>query len=371
MCASFFSYRLPRLMLDVHRIRAWFRGFAGSTAGRRLLKGLRVVVIGGIVGYLLYQLTHMGWGTFWRSLPATPWFYVTVLAMYVTLPVSEVLIYGRIWGLSAGQSLPLLMRKRVLNADVVGYSGEFFLLAHARKRIDRSARELAVEIKDNLILSSIASISVAVFVLVALLASDYVAMEELIGNATPGYIVIGGFAFVLAVGLFVRFRRTLFALGTKTLGFILSVHLARFLLSSVLQVAQWWVVLPDAPFSAWATLLVIFVVMNRIPFLPSRDLAFAGVGIEASAALGVPGPAVAGMLLTRSVIDRVLNVGFFTVLSIRDREGLFELDPDEVPEDAFDPDVPEDEISADLSPDEAEPDEAEPSRATDDAPSFG
>jgi hypothetical protein len=77
------------------------------------------------------------------------------------------------------------------------------------------------------------------------------------------------------------------------------------------------------------------------------------------------------MLLTRSVIDRVLNVGFFTVLSIRDREGLFELDPDAVPEDAFDSEVPADEISADCSPGKAEPGEEAPSRATDDAPSLG
>jgi hypothetical protein len=361
-------------MPDLRRIRAQLRGFAESTAGRLFLKGLRVAVIGGIVGYLVYQLTQMGWGAFWQSLPATPWFYVTVLAMYVTLPISEVLIYGRIWGLSPGQSLPLLMRKRVLNADVVGYSGEFFLLAHARKRIDRPARALASEIKDNLILSSVASISVAVFVLVVLLASGYVAMEELIGNATPGYVAVGGFAFVLIAGLFVRFRRTLFALGTRTLGFILGVHLARFLLSSVLQVAQWWVVLPDAPFSVWATLLVIFVVMNRIPFLPSRDLAFAGVGIEASAALGVPGPAVAGMLLTRSVIDRVLNVGFFTVLSVRDREGLFELETDAVPDDAFAADAPDEAAASETTASETTAsettaDEAASRRAPNDAPS--
>lgn len=337
-------------MINLQRLRSRVRAVAGSTAGRVALKGVRWVLISAIVGYLVYQLTQMGWGRFWRALPQTPYFYLTVAAMYLLLPAAEVLIYGRIWDMPAAESLPLMMRKRVLNADVVGYSGEFFLLAHARARIDRATREIASEIKDNLILSSVASIAVAVLVLVGLLTSGYVALDELLGDATPGYIAVGGFAFVLIIGLFVRFRRTIFALSGRTLGFVLGIHLARFLLSSILQVLQWWVVLPDAPFSAWATLLVIFVVMNRIPFLPSRDLVFAGVGIKASATLGVPGPAVAGMLLTRSVIDRVLNAGFFTLFSLTDREGLLDLEDENVSEEMLAEDGTSEESALEADP---------------------
>ena len=303
-------------MIDLNALRVRIRDAAESPAGRIGLKALRIIVIGGIIAYLVYQLSQMGWGTFWESLPQTPYFYLTIAAMYVTLPISEVLVYGRLWGMSPAQSLPLMMRKRVLNADVVGYSGEFFLLAHARKQIDRPTRRIAAEIKDNLILSSVASISVAVLVLVSLMVSGYVALDDLLGNATPGYVALGAFAMILVGGLAVRFRKTIFSLGTRTLGFVLSIHLARFLASSVLQVLQWWVVLPDAPFRAWATLLVIFVVMNRIPFLPSRDLAFAGVGIEASAALGHE-------LLLGVVI------GFFARLSVRATEGALDVSDDE------------------------------------------
>lgn len=315
-------------MIDIRRLRVRLRSFAESRTGKIALKSLRWLLISAIVGYLIYQLTEMGWDQLWKSIPTTPYFYIINLAIYVILPASEVFIYGRLWGMSAAESLPLTMRKRVLNADVVGYSGEFFLLAHARKRLNRATRTIAGEIKDNLILSSAASILVGVGILVGMLASGYVALNELLGDATPGYVALGGFAFLLVGGLAVRFRRTLFTLGNRTLGFIFSIHLLRFLLSNVLGVLQWWVVLPNAPFSAWATLLVLLVVTNRIPFIPSRDLVFAGVGIEASVSLGVPGPAVAGMLLTRSVIDRILNVGFFVFFTITDREGTIEVDAD-------------------------------------------
>ena len=339
-------------MVDLEHVRSRVQSIRNSPTGRRVLKGLRWLLIGGIVTYLVYQLTQMGWGRFWGSLPQTPYFYLTVFAMYALLPASEVLIYGRIWGLTPSESLPLMMRKRVLNADVVGYSGEVFLLAHARAKVDRSARRIAAEIKDNLILSSAASIGVAVLVLVVLLASGYVALDELLGNATPGYVALGGVALLLVGGLVVQFRDAIFSLGAGTLSILLSIHFGRFLLSSILQVVQWWVVLPDAPFSAWATLLVVFIVTNRIPFLPSRDLVFAGVGIEASASLGVPGPAVAGMLLTRSVIDRVLNFGFFTLFSVWDDEEIVETSDGEPPVD-LDP--------ADLDVDSAEPETNEAS----------
>lgn len=315
-------------MINASRLQARAQAFATSPLGRRVLKGLRFLVVGGIMAYLVYQLTQMGWGEFWRSLPTTPYFYLTVALMYLTLPLAEVLIYGRLWAMPVMETASLMMRKRVLNADLVGYSGEVFLLAHARKRLDRPTRQIAGEIKDSLILSSVASITTACLILVGLLAMGYVAVGALVDQTTPAYVALGGLAFVMVVGLFVRFRKAIFTLGSRTLVYVLGIHFLRFAASTTLQVVQWWVVLPDAPFSAWATLLVIFVAMNRIPFIPSRDLAFAGVGIEASAALGVPVPVVAGMLLTRSAIDRVLNFGLFALLSARDRTNAFEIAED-------------------------------------------
>lgn len=318
-------------MISLSRIRDWATSVAESRNGKLVLKVLRVAVVGGIVAYLIYQLTQIGWATFWESLPSTPYFYITIALMYVTLPFAEVLIYTWLWNLSAGECLSLVMRKRVLNADVVGYSGEIYLLAEAKKKIDRPTRDIAAEIKDNLILSSIASIATACSLLGGLLASGYVVLDEILGNATPAYVGLGGFGFVLAIIVFVRFRQAIFSLAGSTLQYVLSIHLGRFFVNNALQVVQWWVVLPDAPFSAWATLLVILVALNRIPFIPSRDLAFAGVGISTAGSLGVPVPAVAGMLLTRSIIDRALNVGLFTILSIREANPLStDLDGEEV-----------------------------------------
>jgi len=299
-------------MIDLSRLKERWEGFANSTRGKRIINGVRGLLVAGIVGYLIYRLSLIGWGELWTSLPQTPYFYVTVLLMYSILPVSESLIYGMAWDVKPWASLPVLLRKRVLNADVLGYSGEAYLFAYARKNVDKPARTIALVIKDNLILSGFISVASAIVLLIGLLLSGYVALEAILGNPAPGYIGGAAFALVLAVGLFVQFRGSIFHLGEGLLARIAGLHVTRFLLSYVLQVVQWWVVLPDAPFSAWATLLVVLTVMNRIPFLPSRDLIFAGAGIELSTVLGIPVAPVAGMLLVRSAIDRILNFGFFT-----------------------------------------------------------
>ena len=276
------------------------------------MKAVRYLLVAGILAYLAYQLAGIGWGEVLSSLPTTPWFYATVLAMYALLPLAEVLIYGRVWGLEARESLPVLLRKRVLNTDVVGYSGEVYLFAWAKQHIaTNNVRPLALAIKDNLIISSMMSVLSAVVVLVVLLATGYVTLGDVMENPTPGYLVAGGAALAFAIGLVVQFRRSLFTLPRNLLGWMFAVHGGRFLLSSVLQVVQWWVVIPDAPFSAWATLLVVLIITNRIPLLPSRDLFFAGAGIGMAAGLGIPSAAMAGMLLVRSALDRILNTGLF------------------------------------------------------------
>lgn len=306
-------------MIERSRLKERWSAFAASKRGRRLIKAVRGLVVAGIVVYLVYRLSRIGWEEMWTSLPETPYFYLTVLVMYFILPVSESLIYGMAWDVPPRHCMPVLLRKRVLNVDVLGYSGEVYLFAYARDHVKRSAREIALVIKDNLILSSLISVSTAIVLLVGLLLSGQVALEAFLDRPAPGYVAGAAFVLVLGVGLLVRFRGAIFHLSEALLGKIAGVHAARFLLGYALQVVQWWVVLPDAPFSAWATLLVVFVVTNRIPFLPSRDLVFAGAGIELSSALGVPVATVAGMLLVRSVIDRVLNVGFFAGTTLWER----------------------------------------------------
>ncbi len=296
---------------------------ARSAAGRRVIRAIRLVFIAGVIALLVYQLSGIGWRDVWESLPTQPLFYVLLLAMYFLLPVSESLIYGRLWRVRARNCLPVMIRKRVLNVDVVGYSGEVYLFSWAKDRIAEHPRRIIATIKDNLIVASAASITAASMLLAGFLWTGMIRVSDLVANPNPVYFGIGAFLVGLLVALGYRFRGVLFALPRRTVAWIGGAHLMRFFLGYVFQIAHWWVVIPSASFETWAVLLTLSVVINRIPFLPSSDLVFVTAGAGLTPLLGIPVAPVVSMLLVRSAADRLLNLVFFTSTVWRERQQVY------------------------------------------------
>lgn len=300
-------------------LKAYWQRILTTPHARRVGRVLRVGFVIGVVGFLVYQLSSIGWAEVWQALPRTPWYYATVLAMYFLLPVSEAYLYRTMWGARFRDCLAVLIRKKVLNQDVMGYSGEVYLYAWAKRNLALPPARIAGAIKDNLILSSLASVGTAVLLLGGLLAGGWVRLDAWIQNPSPLYLTLGAFAAVLVAGAIVRFRGALFSYGRRDVVRASIVHTSRFTLGYILQVVQWWVVVPTASFDAWALLLVLMVVTNRIPLLPSKDLLFVGAGVGLSAMMDVPEATIAGMLLVRSGIDKLLNLTLFSYTALRAR----------------------------------------------------
>lgn len=264
--------------------------------------------VAAIVGVLIFQLSRIGWSQILSSLPTQPAFYVLVLAMYFLLPATESLIYGRLWSLPPLESLGVMIRKRVLNVDMVGYSGEVYLFLWAKDRVAQAPRAIMGAIKDNLIVSSVSSLFAAALLLGGLLLSGQIPVDA----PSPFYVGLGALAVSFLAVVVYRFRHVIFSLPRRVLAPLTGAHVSRFLLGYVFQIAAWWIVIPTASFQTWATLLVLFVVINRIPFLPSSDLVFVSAGAGITPLLDVPVAPVVGMLLVRSAAERVLNLLFFT-----------------------------------------------------------
>ena len=295
-----------------------------SPTGRRLRRWGRISVVGGILAYLAVRLSTIGWSAFVSSLPTSPIFYLTIGLLYSLLPLSESLIYRRLWNVPVKKILPVVLGKRALNADVVGYTGELMLYVQSRQHATVGAKMIRQSIKDNLIVSSISSLSLGFIVLVVLLATGQILLPSWSENSFVVVFTVGILAGVLGLAVY-GFRHAIFSLPRRDLMFMAAVHLTRFLAGFVIQVVQWWSVVPDAPFSSWATLLSAMIVTNRIPFLPSKDILFAGAGIELSAVVGVPAAVMAGMLLVRTGIDKTLNAGFFLFAQSRQARGANDL----------------------------------------------
>lgn len=301
------------------QIKERAKGLLAGPRGQTLSRWGRRVFMLGIVAVLFYQMSSIGWGDIVESFPRTPWFYLIFVVIYFSLPLSEAVLYRQLWHFHYWDGFMAFLKKRVLNKDVLGYSGDVYLYLWARERVGRSEREVRGAVKDNAIVSSVASTFFAVLVLGVLWFSGQIAWSGQLTTHPVAYAVGIGVIGAVGAALAVRFRRALFTLPGRILGLFFGIHVGRLLLTNVLQVVQWAVVLPEAAWKTWFTLLAVLIVTSRIPVLPARDLIFIGAGVELSRMLDVSAAGVAGMLLVASVMDKMLNFLFFILAGILSR----------------------------------------------------
>ncbi len=67
-------------------------------------------------------------------------------------------------------------------------------------------------------------------------------------------------------------------------------------------------------------IIAVLAIVNRIPFLPSRDLIFMWAGIELSRSLNMATASVAGMLLVSSALKKCTNLVLYLLISWYSKE---------------------------------------------------
>lgn len=303
------------LKLRVERVgntRAW----------KRVLKFFNLFFTSAVVFYLIYKLTLIGWESVIHSLPKTVWFYIILLMIYFSLPVFQMFIYNLAFKTTKKYKklFWVLINKRVLDKDLLGYSGEMYLYLWSRKNIKLPSKEIMHVLKDNVIISSVASTFLAVTLLVLFFLFGKTPYLSQWINLHFFKILLVGFCLLLILSLTIKFRKSLIFLPKDKIISIFALHNVRLLVAMGLQIIQWWVVMPQVPWINWFTLLTLQIIITRIPFLPSRDLLFLGTGIEISSWMNISQSAIAGMLLASSVISKILNLVFFVAVSLSTRK---------------------------------------------------
>jgi hypothetical protein len=313
---------LKRLAARAKDVKARWDRFSETVFGQRLIKGARYALTAAIGGYLIYQLSAIGWQEVWNALPRTPWFYVVFLGVYLTLPVFQALIYGLIFGLSPIQLFPAMLKKRVYNKDVMSYSGEMYLYVWIRQRTGEPGRRVMHAIKDNAIVSSVVSTLVAVVLLSVFFLAGLVRIPDVIAQYEVAYVVGGLLVGSVLLGLGIRFRRSILKLPGKILAVLFGLHALRLLVVQGLQVVEWEVVYPEIALEIWFTFLALQIITGRIPLLPSRDLIYVSLSVELAGAVQVSRAAIAGLMLVHSMLDKTLNVLLFLAVSAWDRNTI-------------------------------------------------
>jgi hypothetical protein len=305
--------RIKQLIFDAVNLRH-------SARAQRWLKLSTSIFPIAIGGLLAWQLSRVGWREMCRSIPSSPLFYLLFLAQYVTLPGSDAFIFARIWRCGFWRLLPPAFLKHVYNQDVVELSGEAYFYVWSTKRLGRNPGQTLRTVKDISILSAVAGYMVTLALPPLWLWLGSLGPRQ--GLPPRETLLIGWVApLVLCtiVAVAVGARRAIFFLPGATLLEVSGIHLARILIMNAVTVAQWMVVMPDEPWRAWWTLLAVSNLVGRLPSLFSNNLIFAAAGIEMSTGLELPTAAVAGMLLTNTALDKLLNLGMFVGTSLAGR----------------------------------------------------
>ena len=314
-------------MISKENLRARWQSAADNPRSQRIQKIIRRVVIVAIVGMIVYQLSRIGWGEVLRNLPTNPLFYILFVVIFLVNPIGEIFIYRQIWPIQRWEMFKTFLTKRVYNEEVMGYSGEVFLFSWARKLLDSGDREILKNIRDNNILSAVSSYLVAFTLVGILVFFGVIDLESLLGDVSLAYIIGGVLITIALVIVVVQFRRYVFALPFSKAITILGIYLSRFTIYHGLMIVQWAVVIPETPLRVWLLFAAIIIAVNRIPFLPSRDLIFVWAGIELSRSLDMATAAVAGMLLVNSALRKIANLVLFLVISTSNK-GSSEERPD-------------------------------------------
>jgi hypothetical protein len=283
----------------------------------RIKRGFMVIATVLIYSMLAYQLSKIGWREVVSSVPRTPWFYVFFIPLYFLLPLTELLIYRKIFAIPYRTLFMGLLRKRVVNKDVMGYAGEVYFTFWVSKASQTPFRRTAGIIKDNALGSLLAVSTWTLIVLNIIVTGGGLSLVSDVQISTLQLAVLNiGFVVLLALLYKSKLSRLVLTLSRQRFAFITAVHLARLVLIASLQIIQWKVTVAGVPLDAWMLFLGLQILISRIPILPSRDIIFVGIGIQLMQLMSIPVLAVTSMLVTASVLDKGLNLILFVIGTI-------------------------------------------------------
>jgi hypothetical protein len=227
-------------------------------------------------------------------LPDSPGFWLLFAASYLAPIFADWLIFRRLWRLPL-RGMGALIRKTVSNEVLLGYSGELYLYAWARRHVRMKGTPFGT-IKDVAILSAAAGNIVTLL----LLAPVWPMIAHHAGLA-PRVLILSIIVVTVGPILALTLGDRLFTLRRDELALVSIIHLLRIAVTMVLLAAVWHYLMPAAPLRWWLLLAALRQFVSRLPFVPNKDIVFAG--------------AAAAMLGSQAQVTEVLALGAGLVLT--------------------------------------------------------
>lgn len=244
-----------------------------KTLKRRWPMVLGAIVTIAMVAGLARELLGSGLAGLSRAVPHDPLFYLAFALLYLAPPIGDFVIFRRLWGIPLS-GLVALLKKRIANDVVLGYSGEAYFYAWARQRTQMVAAPFGA-VKDVAILSALTGNGVTLVMLAMawpLMASGQLGMATRDVFFSLGVVLLTSCAILL-------FRKKLFSLDRRELWFITAVHVVRTMAFIFLSALLWHLILPQVSLGLWLVLATLRMLVSRLPLVPNKDIAFAGIAV--------------------------------------------------------------------------------------------
>jgi len=242
--------------------------------GRRWSRWLGPLISFAILVASVLKLTTLDIPKIWALVPETMLFWMTFLASYFVGPVTDWLIFRRLWGIPVS-GIVALVRKQLANALLPSYSGEVYFYAWARRRTEITGAPFGA-IKDVAIISALTGN----FVTLIMLIMAYPLFGSLLGGAQIKTFALS-IGFIMSGSLIVMlFRSRLFSLPRDALIYTSIIVLIRTIANSVLLALMWHFALArpsgisDDNLSWWLLLATIKLLLSRLPFVANLDILF-------------------------------------------------------------------------------------------------
>jgi len=196
-------------------------------------------------------------------------FWAALIASLLVEPATDCYLLRRLLGTGIETLAPLL-HKQSLNALLFGYAGDTLLAGWLRRHVG-NARGALVVVCDMAIVSALVN-NVAALAMLALLWRPIRAISDI---RIDGWTTSLAAALVAVPLILMMLRRSKLPGSNFTTIFV--VKSVRTVVASILVALTWHYALPGVPLLSWLMLLTGRMVVSRLPIIPNKDLAFAGV----------------------------------------------------------------------------------------------
>lgn len=238
--------------------------------GARVLSSLLSLLV---VAAVIHELRGVDLRSIRALIPKAPTFWLVFAISYLAQPITEWLIFRRLWNVGA-TAFAALLRKLIYNELLLGYLGEVYFYTWARRHLRLEAAPFGA-VKDVTILSAVAG---NIITLLMLLVAWPLASATQLGLQSRA-VVLSLTVVLLTSMAMLLWRRQIFSLPKADLRFIFWMHVLRICAVTALSAMLWHLILPSIPFVWWLMLATIRLLVSRLPFLPNKDVVFAGLTV--------------------------------------------------------------------------------------------